>query len=169
MANQEQGMGNGVRPNEPEVGIPYGYPAPAYGYPAAAMTAPPQQMPPQYYTQQNPYTAGMRPPNAIYGPPLPGMGLQDTYFADTRAPFECPHCGKPGLTNVKSSLSCAAWVACLASLCGVCFITRSCDCLWHKHHYCEHCGEKVADFMKDDPCLFADPPHWTEPSYAVPA
>ncbi|KAG0558574.1 hypothetical protein KC19_10G039100 [Ceratodon purpureus] len=94
-------MGNGVRPNEPEVGIPYGYPAPAYGYPAAAMTAPPQQMPPQYYTQQNPYTAGMRPPNAIYGPPLPGMGLQDTYFADTRAPFECPHCGKPGLTNVK--------------------------------------------------------------------
>jgi hypothetical protein len=100
MAIQEQGTGNGERANEPQLGIPY--PGPAYGYPAATVTtAPPQQMPPQYYAQQNPYAAGMRPPNAIYGPPLPGMTLQDTFFADTRAPFECPHCGKPGLTNVK--------------------------------------------------------------------
>jgi len=91
-------IGNG---GEPQLGIPY--PGPAYGYPAApVMTmAPPQQMPPQYYVHQNPYSAGMRPPNAIYGPPPPGMGLQETFFADTPAPFECSHCGKPGLTNVK--------------------------------------------------------------------
>jgi len=163
-----ESIGNG---GEPQLGIPY--PGPAYGYPAAApvmTTAPPQQMPPsQYYVHENPYSAGMRPPNAIYGAPLPGMGLQETFFADTPAPFECPHCGKPGLTNVKSSLSAAAWVGCLATLCGLCFLTRSCDCLWHKHHYCDHCGQKVADFTKDDPCIFADPVHWTEISYAVPA
>jgi lipopolysaccharide-induced tumor necrosis factor-alpha factor len=155
-----ESIGNG---GEPQLGIPY--PGPAYGYPAV-MTAPPQQMP----LQQNPYSAGMRPPNAMYGiPPPPGMGLQETFFADTPAPFECPHCGQPGLTNVKSSLSTAAWVGCLATLCGLCFLTRSCDCLWHKHHYCDHCGQKVADYTKDDPCIFADPMHWTEPSYAVPA
>lgn len=28
---------------------------------------------------------------------------------------------------------------------------------------------QVAEFRKDDPCIIADPPHWTEPSYAVPA
>lgn len=121
----------------------------------------------------------------------------------------------------RSSLSTAAWVGCLATVCGLCFLTRSCDCLWHKHHYCDHCGQKVsishcgqfgnfwclselelhrfllacflgwcgwlkgiwytfnlkmvmrcmqvADFTKDDPCMFADPVHWTEISYAVPA
>jgi len=161
--------GSGVQ-GETQLGIPYAYPGPAVGYPAPVMTnAPQQQMPPQYYTQPNPYTAGMRPPIAIYGAPPPGMGLQETFYADTPAPFECPHCGKPGLTNVRSSLSLAAWIACLTTVCGFCFLTHSCDCLWHKQHYCNGCGQKVAEFRKDDPCIIADPPHWTEPSYAVPA
>ncbi len=30
-------------------------------------------------------------------------------------------------------------------------------------------GMQVADFTKDDPCIFVDPVHWTEISYAVPA
>lgn len=198
-------MANAMKPGqyggEPQLGIPH--PGPAYGYPAVT-TAPPQQMPPpQYYVQPNPYSAGMRPPNAIYGPPLPGMGLQETFYADTPAPFECPHCGKPGLTNVKyghfllfkapllicesmtdlflhraghecdllewtdmlsfsmnfrcrSSLSAAAWVGCLATICGLCFLTRSCDCLWHKHHYCDHCGQKVSISLCSFFCIFTN-------------
>lgn len=90
--------------NYPQLGISYANPAArsqtvAVGHPVTA--APPQQQPPQYYTQPNPYTAGITPPNAIYGAPPPGVGLQETFFGDTPAPFECPHCGKPGITSVK--------------------------------------------------------------------
>lgn len=92
--------------NDPQLGIPYAYPpaqgqAVGYPYEHPVTVAPPQQQPPQYYMQPNPYTAGITPPNAIYGPPPPGVGLQETFFGDTPAPFECPHCGKPGITNVK--------------------------------------------------------------------
>lgn len=99
------------------MGIPYGYPPsapsqasapgyeyayPAQSYPQSGMQAPPQQQAVNYAYHQNsnPYQAGMIPPNAIYGPPN-GIPLRETFFADTPAPFECPHCGKSGVTRVK--------------------------------------------------------------------
>nr|GMD53146.1 GSH-induced LITAF domain protein [Ipomoea batatas] len=75
---------------EPAIGIPYN---PAYQAPAP----PPQQ---QYFVQQNPYQAGVIPPNAIVGDPK-GIPIQQTMYRDTPAPFNCIHCGNSGLTLVK--------------------------------------------------------------------
>ncbi|CAN6551013.1 unnamed protein product [Malus baccata var. baccata] len=121
------------------------------------------------YTVQNPYQAGMIPPNAVYGDPK-GVPIQQTIYRDTPAPFNCAYCGDTGLTKVKSKPSAAAVVACMMPMMlGCCFLLPSCDCLWHKYHYCPNCQEKVADFEKSDPCLVADPSSWTERSYALPA
>eukprot|EP00850_Spirogloea_muscicola_P024798 SM001531S01457 [mRNA] locus=s1531:1180:2030:- [translate_table: standard] len=112
----------------------------------------------------------MVPPNAIVGPPPRGVALASTFFGDTPAPVECSHCGQPGLTEVRHSMSLAAVVGCLASFgVGICFLLPGGDCLWHKHHFCPACRQKVADFIKDDQCLVMDPPNWERPSYAVPA
>ncbi|KAH7683294.1 lipopolysaccharide-induced tumor necrosis factor-alpha factor protein [Dioscorea alata] len=140
---------------EPALGVPY-----TYG------TAPPAQA---YYVAENPYQAGMVPPNAIYGDPK-GIPLQQTMYRDTPAPFNCTFCGSSGLTTVRSKPSVAAVVGCMMTfMVGFCFLCPSMDCLWHKYHYCPNCGEKVADFEKSDPCLVVDVPRWTEPSFAVPA
>lgn len=78
---------------EPAIGIPYN--------PSAPYQAPmPQQFQQQYYVGQNPYQAGMVPPNAIYGDPK-GIPIQQTIYRDTPAPFNCLHCGNTGLTQVK--------------------------------------------------------------------
>ncbi|KAM0935984.1 putative LITAF domain containing protein [Dioscorea sansibarensis] len=140
---------------EPALGVPYPY-----------ATAPPAQT---YYVAENPYQAGMVPPNAIYGDPK-GIPLQQTMYRDTPAPFNCTFCGSSGLTTVRSKPSVAAVVGCMMTfMVGFCFLCPSMDCLWHKYHYCPNCGEKVADFEKSDPCLVVDVPRWTEPSFAVPA
>ncbi|CAM6094924.1 unnamed protein product [Calypogeia fissa] len=180
----------GYYSQEPAVGIPYGYAPPGPGqassgyghpypvqtpYPPQAFSQPAMHVTPleqgpnyAYHQNTNPYQAGMVPPNAIYGPPN-GIPLRETFFADTPAPFECPHCGKSGVTQVKSSPSLAACVACMVSIVGVCFLCKGCDCLWHKEHYCPNCGEKVADFKKSDPCMVMDPPQWQQMSFALPA
>jgi lipopolysaccharide-induced tumor necrosis factor-alpha factor len=175
----------GFYQQEPVVGIPYGYPPPAPGgqgsqsyayaqvgqpmYPQPMMQAPPQQAVHYAYQQEtNAYSAGMVPRNAIYGPPN-GIPLRETFFADTPAPFECSHCGKSGVTRVDSRPSLAAGVACMMTLVGVCFLFKGCDCLWHKEHYCQNCGEKVAEFKKSDPCLLMDPPQWQQQSFALPS
>ncbi|RWR73121.1 GSH-induced LITAF domain-containing protein [Cinnamomum micranthum f. kanehirae] len=149
---------------EPAVGIPYAY--------AATNSAPPMQMQQQqqqFYVSQNPYQNGMIPPNAIYGDPK-GIPLQQTMYRDTPAPFNCVFCGNSGITNIKSKPSLAAVVGCMMPfMLGVCFLCPSMDCLWHKYHYCPHCGEKVAEFEKSDPCMVVDVPRWTEQSFAVPA
>ncbi|KAG1331584.1 GSH-induced LITAF domain protein [Cocos nucifera] len=170
---------------EPALGVPYGYAASApqrqgvpYGYTAAApqqqgvpygyAEAQPQQAQ-VFYVGQNPYQAGMIPPNAIYGDPM-GIPLQQTMFRDTPAPFQCVYCGLSGLTTVKSKPSLAAVVACMMPfMLGVCFLCPSMDCLWHKYHYCPSCGQKVAEYEKSDPCLVVDAPRWREKSFAVPA
>eukprot|EP00850_Spirogloea_muscicola_P013759 SM000095S24973 [mRNA] locus=s95:250575:251479:+ [translate_table: standard] len=125
---------------------------------------------PQYWGGPPPHQAGMVPLNAIVGPPPSGVALASTFFGDTPAPLECSHCGQPGLTEVRHSMSLAAVVGCLASFgVGICFLLPGGDCLWHKHHFCPACRQKVADFVKDDHCLVMDPPNWEKPSYAVPA
>ncbi|KAM0962255.1 hypothetical protein ACFX13_021835 [Malus domestica] len=121
------------------------------------------------YTVQNPYQAGMIPPNAVYGDPK-GVPLHQTFYRDTPAPFNCAYCGDTGLTQIRSKPSMASVVACMMPMMlGCCFLMPSCDCLWHKYHYCPSCHEKVADFEKSDICIVADPPHWTEHSFALPA
>nr|GMD50992.1 GSH-induced LITAF domain protein [Ipomoea batatas] len=121
---------------EPAIGIPYN---PAYQAPPP----PPQQ---QYFVQQNPYQAGVIPPNAIVGDPK-GIPIQQTMYRDTPAPFNCIHCGNSGLTLVKSKPSLAACVGCMMPMMlGVCFLCPSMDCLWHKYHYCPSCKEKVRSF-----------------------
>lgn len=55
-----------------------------------------------YYAGQNPYQAGIVPPNAIYGDPL-GAPIQQTIYRDTPAPFNCLYCGNTGLTNLRFS------------------------------------------------------------------
>ncbi|KAH0728051.1 hypothetical protein KY290_000477 [Solanum tuberosum] len=148
--------------DEPAVGIPYN--------PSAPYQAPmPQQFQQQYYVGQNPYQAGMVPPNAIYGDPK-GIPIQQTIYRDTPAPFNCLHCGNTGLTQIKSKPSPAAFVGCMMPfMLGVCFLLPSMNCLWHKYHYCPSCNQKVADFEKSDFCLVMDPPNWEEKSFALPA
>ncbi|URE30650.1 LITAF-like zinc ribbon domain [Musa troglodytarum] len=157
---------------EPALGVPYGY-APASYYGQGAAAPPPPPPPPQqqqmYYVGQNPYQAGMIPPNAVFGDPK-GIPLQQTMFRDTPAPFQCVYCGSSGITTVRSKPSLAAVVGCMMPfMLGVCFLCPSMDCLWHKYHYCPSCGQKVADFKKSDPCLVVDMPRWHEESFAVPA
>ncbi|XP_073130905.1 GSH-induced LITAF domain protein [Henckelia pumila] len=143
--------------DEPAIGIPYN---------AAAYQAP---MPQQYYVGENPYQAGMIPPNAFVGDPK-GIPIQQTIYRDTPAPFQCVYCGGSGITTVKSKPSLAAFVGCMIPMMlGVCFLCPSMDCLWHKYHYCPSCNEKVADFEKSDPCLVMDPPQWAQQSFALPA
>ncbi|KAE9454795.1 hypothetical protein C3L33_13317, partial [Rhododendron williamsianum] len=145
---------------EPAIGIPYN---------ATYQAAMPQQHHHHYYIGNNPYQAGMIPPNAVVGDPK-GIPIQQTMYKDTPAPFDCVHCGSSGLTTVRSKPSLAAVVGCMMPMMlGVCFLCPSMDCLWHKYHYCPSCKEKVADFEKSDPCIVMDPPHWTEPSFALPA
>ncbi|KAL6193426.1 hypothetical protein ACLB2K_034510 [Fragaria x ananassa] len=62
-----------------------------------------------YYVLENPYQAGMIPPNAIYGDPK-GVPLQQTIYRDTPAPFNCLYCGDTGLTTVRSKRSLASVV-----------------------------------------------------------
>ncbi|KAL3688725.1 hypothetical protein R1sor_015034 [Riccia sorocarpa] len=176
---------DGGQYSEPAMGIPYGYPpqgASAYAYPAPpqgygqqgqpmyqqqpVMHAPPQQS--VYYNPvSTAHLAGMIPANALYGPPPTGVSIRETIFEDTPAPFECPSCGKTGMTEVRSKPSLAAFVACAMSIVGVCFLFKSCDCLWDKDHYCHNCGEKVGE-VKKDPCLCVDPPSWQRQSFAIP-
>ena len=147
----------GSHQQEPVVGIP-------------VTQIPPQAQAVLYAMHQNanPYQRGMIPPNAIYGPP-DGVALRETFYADTPAPFVCPHCGQSGVTRVTSKPSWAACIACMVSLVGVCFLCKGCDCLWHKQHHCPNCGEKVADYRKADPCLVMDPSQWQQNSFALPA
>ncbi|KAK2636871.1 hypothetical protein Ddye_031663 [Dipteronia dyeriana] len=122
-----------------------------------------------FYVVQNPYQAGMIPPNAIFNDPM-GAPIQETIYRDTPAPFNCPYCGNTGLTNVSSKPSLAAVIGCMMPMClGFCFLCPSMDCLWHKYHHCPACKEKVAGFEKSDPCLVVDPPNWKESSYALRA
>ncbi|KAH9328437.1 hypothetical protein KI387_000545, partial [Taxus chinensis] len=92
----KEAMGEKDKPaktmDEPAMGIPYAYPAKPM---QTVMTPPPQQ----YYCS-NPYQAGMIPPNAIFGY-SEGIPLWETVYRDTPAPFECTHCSKSGLTNIK--------------------------------------------------------------------
>ena len=84
MKKQQQGFDA-----EPAVGVPY-----------HPQTIHQQQ---GYYVGQNPYQAGMIPPNAVYGDPK-GIPLQQTMYRDTPAPFNCLYCGSSGLTTVRSLL-----------------------------------------------------------------
>ncbi|XP_002985838.2 GSH-induced LITAF domain protein [Selaginella moellendorffii] len=155
---------------EPVIGVPYAYPPSAGAIPANGVIYPPlvapQQMPPPHYQEQQ-HFLGSVPPNAIVGHPN-GIPLLETVFGDTPAPFVCSHCGTAGVTRIKSKISLATFVACLIS-CGVCFLCPSCDCLWHKEHFCPSCSTKVAEFTKSDPCAVIDPMQWLQPSYAIPA
>lgn len=156
------------------MGIPYAYPPPLQQqfnhatplHQQFHQTPPPQQ---QFYYAPHPHQSGMIPPNAVFGDPK-GIPIIQTVYADTPAPFNCQHCGGTALTTVGSKLSLAAVVACMMPFClGVCFLCPSMNCLWHKYHYCPSCGQKVAEFEKNDPCLVVDPPNWEQPSYALPA
>ncbi|MCO5601511.1 hypothetical protein L7F22_055632 [Adiantum nelumboides] len=93
------------------------------------------------------------------------------YFSrDTPAPFECPHCGASGASNVKSKPSLAACVACMVFVVvDVCFIFLAFDCLRHKQHYYPSCGQKLADFKKSNPCVIMDATQRSQPSFAIPA
>lgn len=53
-----------------------------------------------YYVVENPYQAGMIPPNAVYGDPK-GIPIHQTIYRDTPAPFNCVYCGDSGLTTVR--------------------------------------------------------------------
>lgn len=53
-----------------------------------------------FYVVQNPYQAGVEPPNAIYGDPK-GIPIQQTIYRDTPAPFNCAYCGNTGTTTVR--------------------------------------------------------------------
>ncbi|GFQ01451.1 hypothetical protein PHJA_002289000 [Phtheirospermum japonicum] len=55
---------------------------------------------PYYYAGQNPYQAGVIPPNAVVGDPK-GIPIQQIIYRDTPAPFKCLHYGNSGLTTVK--------------------------------------------------------------------
>lgn len=159
----------GLENGRPAIGIPCAYPSVASAQDTEHIMVPPyQQMPIQYYANESPYQGGMIPPNAIYDGPN-GIPLRETVFRDTPAPFECPYCGTPGVTTVKSRPSFAACVACMISVVGVCFICPGLDCLWHKQHYCPRCGQKVADFSKSDLCTVMDVAQWCQPSFAIPA
>ncbi|KAJ0037546.1 hypothetical protein Pint_23789 [Pistacia integerrima] len=117
-----------------------------------------------YYVGQNPYQAGLIPPNAVFGDPK-GIPIQQTIYRDTPAPFNCNFCGNSGVTSVRSKPSLAAVVGCMMPMMlGFCFLMPSMDCLWHKYHHCP-----VADFEKPDPCAVMDPPHWKQQSFALPA
>lgn len=72
--------------DEPVVGIPYNMNHNA-----------PQQM---YFVGENPYQAGVIPPNAVVGDPK-GIPLQQTIFRDTPAPFSCVYCGSSGVSTVR--------------------------------------------------------------------
>ncbi|CAK9328658.1 unnamed protein product [Citrullus colocynthis] len=121
------------------------------------------------YDGNNAYQAGQIPSNAIFGDPQ-GVPIHQTMYRDTPAPFYCVYCGNSGLTDVRSKISSAAVVGCMTPfMLGVCFLCPSMDCLWHKYHYCPSCKEKVGDFEKLDRCAVMDPPHWTQPSFALPA
>ncbi|KAF3783473.1 hypothetical protein EJ110_NYTH32398 [Nymphaea thermarum] len=145
---------------EPAVGVPYAYPAP---------TNPPPYQQQYFYTVSNPHQAGIIPSNAIYGDPK-GIPIQQTIFRDTPAPFNCVYCGESALTTVRSKPSLAAVVGCMMPfMLGVCFLCPGMDCLWHKYHYCPACGQKVADFEKNDPCAVVDASHWIQESFALPA
>lgn len=63
------------RPDEPVMGVPF-------------------------YVVENPYQAGMIPPNAVYGDPK-GIPIPQTIYRDTPAPFNCVYCGDSGLTTVR--------------------------------------------------------------------
>lgn len=76
---------------EPAIGIPYN---------ATYQAAMPQQHHHHYYIGNNPYQAGMIPPNAVVGDPK-GIPIQQTMYKDTPAPFDCVHCGSSGLTTVR--------------------------------------------------------------------
>ncbi|KAH7445619.1 hypothetical protein KP509_01G018000 [Ceratopteris richardii] len=172
MAVQEREQGPKSDPHEePAVGVPYAYPyAVAAPYTNQHVTARPYHpVPLQAFSCENPYQQGVIPPNAIFKVHPNGVPLQQSIYRDTPAPFECPHCGSPGLTDVKSKPSLAACVACMVSIVGVCFICPAFDCLWHKQHHCPSCGEKVADFKKSDPCMVMDPAQWFQSSFAVPS
>ncbi|KAK6930760.1 LPS-induced tumor necrosis factor alpha factor, partial [Dillenia turbinata] len=139
-------MSKPSKTEEPAVGIPYAAPYPPQGQ--------------QYYVGQNPYQAGVVPPNAIFDDPK-GIPLQQTIYRDTPAPFNCVYCGNTGVTSVRSTPSVAAVVGCMMPMMlGFCFLCPSMDCLWHKYHYCPSCKEKVADFEKNDVCAVMDPPHY---------
>ncbi|KAI5058814.1 hypothetical protein GOP47_0026984 [Adiantum capillus-veneris] len=168
--HREQEM-KGLNTGEPAMGIPYAYASAAHPrHGERHVIAPPyQQVPLQYFSRDNPYQQGLIPPNALFHVAPNGIPLQQTIYRDTPAPFECPHCGASGVTNVKSKPSLAACVACMVSVVGVCFICPAFDCLWHKQHYCPSCGQKVADFNKSDPCAIMDATQWSQPSFAVPA
>lgn len=73
--------------DEPAIGIPYN----------AVYKGP---MPQQYYVGENPYQAGVIPPNAFVGDPK-GIPIQQTIYRDTPAPFQCVYCGGSGITTVK--------------------------------------------------------------------
>ncbi|XP_020111198.1 lipopolysaccharide-induced tumor necrosis factor-alpha factor-like [Ananas comosus] len=167
MATTKEGAEKG---EEPALGIPYPYSSGAAPAQAGAAVAAPAPAPGHYYyVGENPYQAGMIPPNAVVGDPK-GIPLRQTMFGDTPAPLQCPLCGASGLSTVRSKPSLAAVVACMMPfMLGVCFLCPSMDCLWHKYHYCPSCGEKVGEFKKLDPCLVVDPTRWNEPSFAVPA
>nr|GMD81121.1 GSH-induced LITAF domain protein [Ipomoea batatas] len=69
---------------------------------AAALTRrkiPPPSQQQQYFVQQNPYQAGVIPPNAIVGDPK-GIPIQQTMYRDTPAPFNYFHCGNLPLSNM---------------------------------------------------------------------
>ncbi|MCO5549164.1 hypothetical protein L7F22_002631, partial [Adiantum nelumboides] len=140
--HREQEM-KGLNHGEPAMGIPYAYASAAPSrYGERHVIAPYQQVPLQYFSRDNPYRQGLIPPNVLFDVPPNGIPLQQTIYRDTPAPFECPHCGASGVTNVKSKPSLAACVACMVSVVGVCFICPAFDCLWHKQHYCPSCEQK---------------------------
>lgn len=74
--------------DKPAIGIPY------------SATMPQQQHHHYYYVGNNPYQAGMIPPNAVFGDPK-GIPIQQTMYKDTPAPFNCVYCGSSGLTTVR--------------------------------------------------------------------
>lgn len=70
--------------------------------------------------------------------------LDDVHLWMRRGRENLIHCG---FTVCRSTPSLASCVACMMTIVGVCFLSRSCDCLWHKQHFCENCGEKVLSFF----------------------
>ncbi|KAM6562600.1 hypothetical protein CsatB_022598 [Cannabis sativa] len=62
-----------------------------------------------YYAHQNPYQAGMIPPNAVFGDPK-GVPIQQTIYRDTPAPFNCLYCGNSGLTTIKVKSGSYYWL-----------------------------------------------------------
>lgn len=81
---------------EPAIGIPYD----ATYQAAMHQQQHHHQVHHHYYVGNNPYQAGMIPPNALFGDPK-GIPIQQTMYKDTCAPFNCLHCGSTGLTTVR--------------------------------------------------------------------